>query len=268
MLSYQHGFHAGNRADVLKHAVQTDLLQGLRKTPGPIFYVETHSGRGAYDFASEQAKKLQEHKLGVEALLSGKPPKALKPYADFIRGIRKSETGKFYPGSPRIAGHLLGDGDRLVLFEKHPAEFEALQLAMGEDPRVQIKKTDGYSGALRLAPRSRERLVVMVDPSYETERDLEQIVEWTPRALRRWPDAVIVIWLPLFKDAREEDFGAYLADLEQGVIAGARWPVSPDGRSSLEGSAMIVYRVDEALGHRLTGIGDACRQVWSHSAPV
>ena len=71
MLSYQHGFHAGNRADVLKHAVLDTLLRAAAKGPRPLFYVETHSGRGRYDLTNSQARKRGESDDGVIALMKG-----------------------------------------------------------------------------------------------------------------------------------------------------------------------------------------------------
>ena len=80
MLSYQHGFHAGNRADVLKHAVLHSVLTELRSANKSIFYVETHAGRGVYDLGSEQAVKTGEAAEGVLAMLEAPPaPKPLQP---------------------------------------------------------------------------------------------------------------------------------------------------------------------------------------------
>ena len=128
---------------------------------------------------------------------------------------------------------------------------------------IQIHKSDGYSGALKLAPRRGETMLVFVDPSYETERDMEELADWAPRALRRWPKAIIVLWLPLFVDEREMDFGAYLSGLETGTIAGARWPVDPDSETSLEGSAIVAYRLGEETGEKALSIAAACQSYWS-----
>jgi len=79
MLSYQHGFHAGNRADVLKHAVLDLVLRDVAKGPRPVLYVETHSGRGRYDLTGPQARKGGEADTGILALLKGKAPAGLGP---------------------------------------------------------------------------------------------------------------------------------------------------------------------------------------------
>ena len=237
MLSYQHGFHAGNRADVLKHAVLDTLLRAAAKGPRPLFYVETHSGRGRYDLTNSQARKRGESDDGVIALMKGQAPKPLSGWMEMVnaRGM------KDYPGSPALAQALLPKSARMVLFELHPQENTALNDAMKGDDRIRIQKADGYSGALKLAPRAGEQMVVLVDPSYETHRDIEALALWTPKALKRWPGALLILWLPLFRDGREAEFGEYLATLGDAMIVGARWPVAPGTESSIEGSAMVAF---------------------------
>ena len=256
-LSYQHGFHAGNRADVLKHAVLDSLLCDLKDQR--LLYVETHAARGVYDLSSSQAQKTREAEQGVLALLQDGFPRPLKNWGDLV----KSHGSAAYPGSPALAAARLGDDARIVLFEKHPTEFTELRKVLADDQRVRIHNSDGYSGALKLAPRRGEQLVVFVDPSYETERDMEELADWAPRALRRWQNAILILWLPLFKDERELDFGAYLADLEVGTIAGARWPVDPEMETALEGSAIVAYRIGEATGQKALAIAAACQSYWS-----
>ena len=267
MLSYQHIYHAGNRADVLKHAVLTEILSELSTQKRPVCYVETHAARGLYDLSSPEAQKGAEYPEGIGQLLTqANIPKPMRSYADLVRSFNEGDGFQIYPGSPAIASKLLRPNDRLSFFELHPKEHEALTKNFGGDPRVQIKKADGYRGALSLAPRSRERMVVLIDPSYEALGDLEALIEWVPKALRRWPDAIILIWLPLFKDGREDEFGAYLADLEAGGIAGARWPDDPDSKSALAGTAMISYRISEALVEKSARIAEVCENLWAQAS--
>ena len=259
MLSYQHGFHAGNRADVLKHAILHEVLLELKAARKDIFYVETHSGRGVYDLTGEQANKTGEAKEGVLEMLDNKAP---KPLSAWLKRVQKSGP-RAYPGSPAIAASCLGPDDRMILFEKHPQEYDALHNAMKHDKRTQVKRADGYSSALKLAPRRNEQMVVLVDPSYETTRDMDALAEWAPRALRRWPHAIMLIWLPLFRDEREQDFGAYLSELEAGTIAGARWPIDPYSESSLSGTAMVAYRISESNGQKITRIATSLQSYWA-----
>lgn len=260
MLSYQHGFHAGNRADVLKHAVLDLVLREIARGPRPVLYVETHSGRGRYDLTGEQARKRGEADSGVLALLeAAAPPAGLGDWLSLVR----ARTARDYPGSPALALARLPASARGVLFERHPAELRALTENLGSDPRLQIREEDGYSGALRLAPRGGEQILVFSDPSYETRRDIEALALWTPRALKRWPTGILLLWLPLYRDGREAEFGEHLASLGANLIAGARWPVKPDETSSLEGSAIAGFRVPEAAARPAEAVAARLEAFWA-----
>ena len=261
MLSYQHGFHAGNRADVLKHAVLDATLTELVSARNQIFYVETHAGRGSYDLMGKQARKTGEAKAGVLSMMEGSVPRPLRPWVE-----KTIDAGvATYPGSPLIAANALTDKDRIVLFEKHPLEYDALYNVVKDDPRIQAKRADGYSSALKLAPRSGETMCVLIDPSYETTADMDALAEWMPRALRRWPKAQILVWLPLFRDQREAEFGAYLSELAEGYVTGARWPVDPQMETALAGTAMVAFRVSPAIGETITSIGSSLQSWWSNA---
>ena len=171
MLSYQHGFHAGNRADVLKHSVLHTILSAVAKQSPNCLYVETHSGRGRYDLNGPQATKGAEALDGVLSLVEDGAPKPVRPWLDVV----KARGAGDYPGSPALAQQLLPASSRMVFFEKHPTEHKELVKALGDDDRLQIKHADGYSGALKLSPRSNEQLVCFVDPSYETSRDIDAL---------------------------------------------------------------------------------------------
>ena len=262
MLSYQHGFHAGNRADVLKHAVLDLVLRDIAKGPRPVLYVETHSGRGRYDLTGVQARKGGEADTGILAMLEGEAPAGFGDWLDLVRA--RGETD--YPGSPALALARLPASARAILFERHPAEFKALTAALGDDPRALIRETDGYAGALKLAPRAHEQIVVFSDPSYETRRDIEALALWTPKALSRWPTGMILLWLPLFRDGREAEFGELLAELGANLIAGSRWPVAPTETSSLEGTAIVGFRVPDKIERASGGMARDLEALWARGS--
>lgn len=262
MLSYQHGFHAGNRADVLKHAVLDLVLRDIAAGPRPVLYVETHSGRGRYDLTGAQARKGGEADAGIRALLQGEAPAGFGDWLNLVRA--RGETD--YPGSPALALARLPASARAILFERHPAEFKALTENIGADPRALIREADGYAGALKLAPRGHEQIVVFSDPSYETRRDIEALALWTPKALKRWPNGMILLWLPLFRDGREAEFGELLAELGANLIAGARWPVAPAEASSLEGTAIVGFRVPGPITETAEAMARDLEAVWARTA--
>lgn len=259
MLSYQHGFHAGNQADVLKHAILHAVLSAEAEADRPMLYIETHAARGFYDLGGTQSQKTGEAQRGVLAM--PKAERAAKALQPWLKHVQSKGTSS-YPGSPALATQILQDTARIVLFELHPAEHKALSQALHKDPRVQIRKEDGYRGALRLQPRRGENMLVMLDPSYETEADMDALANWVPRAMRKWPSAQFLIWLPLFADGREEDFGAFLSSLDEGFVAGSRWQRPEGDGSSLEGSAMIGLRMGGAGARKAFAIAAELDKLW------
>ena len=86
MLAYRHLFHAGNFADVFKHALLAQLVLGLAKKDKPFFCLDTHAGIGQYDLTHEWARKNAEYKNGIALVWPRKdaPPDML-PYLDAVR---------------------------------------------------------------------------------------------------------------------------------------------------------------------------------------
>ncbi|WP_018147314.1 23S rRNA (adenine(2030)-N(6))-methyltransferase RlmJ [Henriciella marina] len=260
MLSYQHGYHAGNRADVFKHAVLFSILQIAAQAQHDWLYLETHSAAGTYDLNDKLARKTAEADEGVLRLLKSPPSgsDALKAWLEFT-GAAGPQA---YPGSPKIALQCLRERDRMIFFEKHPAEIEKLKTAIGGDDRARALKEDGYNGALKLQPRRGERLLVFLDPSYETERDMDQLASWLPRAMKRWPKAAFLVWMPLFLDERELEFGQFISSLDYGFVAGTRWQDTSGKDSALEGSAIIGLRTTPAMARPAYEIAETLDSYW------
>lgn len=250
MLSYQHIYHAGNRADVLKHVILAEVIRHLKLRDRPLFYVETHSGRGVYDLSSKEAQKTGEFQTGIAPLYArSSPAKRFKPYINVIRTennhpLEQPGTLKVYPGSPKIAHSLLAPNDRLCLFERHPQEFIALEKNLNRYNNIDMRKGDGFQASLPLKPRSGEDMLIFIDPSYETDEDIERLVWYIPEALSRWPKAKILIWMPLYEDGREEDLGGFLSEQSKGFVVGARWLPEKE-ETALIGSAMIGLRLQD-----------------------
>src|SRR5688572_31221493 len=84
VLAYRHQFHAGNFADVFKHALLTQLMLALGKKDKPMFCLDTHAGTGLYDLTHPWAQKNAEHGDGIARVWgrrSDAPPE-LMPYLD------------------------------------------------------------------------------------------------------------------------------------------------------------------------------------------
>lgn len=198
MLSYQHAYHAGNAADVHKHALLSVALDYLARKDKPLTYLETHAGRALYDLASAEARKTGEAEAGIRRL---EPWFAADhPYARALGAARAAGGADAYPGSPRIAATLLRPADRIVLAERHPQEAAALRRAL---PGADIRETDGPALALALAPPEPRRGLALIDPSYEIKREFETVPDLLAKLRRKWPVAVLILWYPLLASGAE-----------------------------------------------------------------
>ena len=124
MLSYQHAYHAGNAADVHKHALLALALDYMARKPKPLTSLETHAGRALYDLAGAEARKTGEAAAGIGRMQGWFAPD--HPYARALAAAQAQGGASAYPGSPLIARTLLRADDRLVLAERHPQEVAAL----------------------------------------------------------------------------------------------------------------------------------------------
>lgn len=198
MLSYRHGFHAGNAGDVLKHAALAAALALLTRKDKPLCYLESHAGAGRYDLADARARKTGEHRAGIGRLWDRTDaPAALEPYLRVLRAENPDGALRVYPGSPAIAAALLRPVDRLVLMELNANDGDALRAAFLTDRRVAVHRRDGYEGLVALVPPRERRGLALLDPSYEVESDYAEVVATVAAAHARWPGGCYAIWYPL-----------------------------------------------------------------------
>ncbi|GHV32284.1 ribosomal RNA large subunit methyltransferase J [Spirochaetia bacterium] len=200
MLSYRHAFHAGNAADVLKHAVLMFCLDYLRQKEKSFLVVDTHAGAGFYSLAEGYAAQNREWERGVWRLLDQfHLPPLLADYTTLVREALGGElppAGR-YPGSPALIQKLLREQDRAVCFELHPADFTALRENFSTDRRFRLLREDGLGGLKALLPPSSRRGCVFIDPSYEMKSDYSTAPEHLAEALRRFPTGLYITWYPL-----------------------------------------------------------------------
>jgi 23S rRNA (adenine2030-N6)-methyltransferase len=221
-LNYRHAYHAGNFADLVKHAALIGLVDRMAGGEG-LTVVDTHAGAGLYDLAGPEAEKSGEAAAGIGRLLeTADAPAGLKTLAKAVRAARKA-TGlaTAYPGSPWLVAERLGPRDRLIACELRGEEHAALKSLMRGRPRVEARCTDGFATAGAVTP-AKGPVLVVIDPPFERPDDYRQCVEATRAALGRNRRAVVMVWLPL-KDL--ETFDAFLRDLEP-AVGGARLMVA------------------------------------------
>jgi 23S rRNA (adenine2030-N6)-methyltransferase len=200
MLSYLHGYHAGNHADVLKHTVLTALLARLVAKPKPLRYIETHAGAGGYDLRAPAAQRNREHEGGIGRLLSATDaPDAVARWLALVQRYNGDGALRRYPGPPWLARESLRPIDDLFLFERHPAEHRALKKEFGSQRRVKVLRDDGLLGCIGLVPPPAKRALTFIDPSYELRDEHRMVIDALAKLNARFATGVVAIWYPVIE---------------------------------------------------------------------
>ncbi|MCT4607940.1 MAG: 23S rRNA (adenine(2030)-N(6))-methyltransferase RlmJ [Pelagimonas sp.] len=237
MLSYQHAYHAGNLADVQKHALLAQVLAYLTRKDKPLSYIETHSGRGLYDLTGVEAQKTGEAAKGVQATQSWFA--ADHPYRQAVQRVRKTHGKTAYPGSPLIAQSLLRPSDSLHLAELHPQEFTALRQAL-RAPNTRCYHQNGFDLAQSLCPPEPRRGVMVIDPSWEVKTDYQTVPKFMASIARKWNVGILMLWYPILRDGSHK---AMLTSLSNSFPDALRhevsFPAARDGHRMI-GSGMFI----------------------------
>ncbi len=226
MLSYQHIFHAGNHADLLKHTVLIQVLKSLNKKDKPYTFFDTHSGSGLYDLTDNRSLKTGEAEKGIVSIFKNKGdvPQAFSDYLDFVKRYISDSR---YPGSPEIERGLMRKNDTLILSELHPQEIENLRNNMKRPcagrttdgtPSVQIHNRNGWEMLTALTPPATKRGAVLIDPSYEETSDYKNAADTILAVYKKWTNGIIMLWYPLLAH-REGEIDAMLDRITEGTRA-------------------------------------------------
>lgn len=242
MLSYRHSFHAGNHADVLKHIVQSLILNSLQQKEKPFVYHDTHSGVGRYDLTHEWSEKPHEYKQGIARIWQqDNIPAELDSYLDAIRQLNQGETLRYYPGSPRVARAHLREQDRMVLTELHPSDYPLLEQEFHRDRQVSIYKEDGFARLKASLPPQERRGLVLIDPPYELAKEYRDVVRAIAQSYKRWATGIYAIWYPVVNRCDIDDMLEGLQGLEIRKILQIELGVAPDtNERGMTASGMIV----------------------------
>ena len=252
MLSYQHGYHAGNLADVHKHALLCWMLDYLTQKDKPVTYIETHAGRGLYRLDAPEALKTGEAAQGIARAEAGLP--ADHPYRHRLAEVRGRYGVAAYPGSPLLAALSLRDGDKLHLADLHPQEVAALSANLAPWG-VHVRAEDGFAMAQAICPPMPRRGLMLVDPSYEVKEDYEAMLRFLSSIHRKWNVGILVLWYPILTSGAHR---AMLMALAAGFPAALRHEVRfPPARAGhgMQGSGLFIVNPpfgSEAEAARLT----------------
>lgn len=257
MLSYQHSYHAGCFADVMKHAILTRLLVYLTQKDKALLYLDTHSGRGLYDLQHAHALKTNEAVQGIYPVWKKREQfsSLFEPYLQAIQKVNLDNNLRYYPGSPAIALELLRAQDRSIFCELHPGEFTYLQQLPTSNKRVIVKKEDGIKNLNLLLPPVERRGLVFIDPSYERKTEYQEMIQAIKLAYKRSSTMTYCLWYPLLNNQLPAGFlqSMQAFDVEKklrlefyitqkskpGMTGSGLWIVNPPYTLAEEGEKML-----------------------------
>ena len=258
-MNYRHIYHAGNFADVLKHAVLARLIVYLQQKDKAFRVIDTHAGIGLYDLSSTEAQKTGEWQNGIGKLMAAALPEDvtawLAPYLDAVRALNPEGGVKLYPGSPKLTRMLMREQDRLSAMELHPADCETLRDLFEGDYHVRVTELDGWLSLGAHMPPKEKRGIVLVDPPFEIEGEYERLVDGLVKAYRRFPGGTYCLWYPLKKGAPIKDFHEALKQTEIPKMLCAELSVRSDRETTgLSGSGLIIVNPPYTLHDELKTI--------------
>lgn len=243
-MNYRHAYHAGNFADVMKHAVLALVIEHLARKPTPFRVIDTHAGIGRYDLTGAEASRTGEWRdgigrlLGVDALplpISVRP--LLAAYLETVRSLNLTGDLAHYPGSPLVALGLMREQDRLIANELHPADNAILTAVLGRERRAKALRLDGWTALRAQLPPKERRGLILIDPPYEEASDFDRLVAGLAQAVQRFATGTYMLWFPI-KDQR--------------AVAGLERSLRRSGLTNLLWAEMRVRSMD---GERLAGSG-------------
>jgi 23S rRNA (adenine2030-N6)-methyltransferase len=256
-MNYRHIYHAGNFADVLKHAVLARLIAYMQGKDKAFRVIDTHAGIGLYDLTAEEAQKTGEWQSGIGKLIDASftPDVAalLAPYLDAVRSLNPQGGLSYYPGSPKLTRMLLRPQDRLSAMELHPDDFRKLSREFEGDFQVRATELDGWLALGAHLPPKEKRGIVLVDPPFELEDEYERLVSGLVKAYRRFPGGTYCLWYPMKKSAPVNAFHAALKETGITKMLCAELTVISDRETAgLNGSGLIIVNPPFTLKDELS----------------
>ena len=247
-MNYRHVYHAGNFADLLKHAVLTALLKTMMRGTAPLTVIDTHAGAGVYDVGSDAALRTGEAAAGIGVLMADEgAPAAFDALKAAVRGMNEGPV-RYYPGSPELIAQALRGRDRLIACETRRDDFEMLSQAL-RAPGASAVREDGWDVARRRMPAAPAQALVLIDPPYEASDDPIRAADAARAILTRNAGAIIAVWAPI-KDLA--GFDALVGGLEESARDRALLLIEtrlrpPDDPLRMNGCAMIVINPPAGL---------------------
>ena len=206
MLSYRHGFHAGNFADVFKHFILVYLHNHL-KTKKPLTFIDPFAGAGTYPFEDKFMQKNKEYLTGISKVLNANiTDPYIKDYLDLIHLANNNKKISLYPGAAQFALLTLDKKDTVYLNELHSNEYLNLKKNFEGNSNVKIDNTDAYSNLTKMIANSKGQKLVLIDPSYELKNEYDKVLKLIKHTYSQFKDVCYMIWYPDLKQDKTQKF--------------------------------------------------------------
>ena len=206
MLSYRHGFHAGNFADVFKHFILVYLLNHL-KAKKPFTFIDPFAGAGTYPFEDKFMQKNKEYLTGISKVLNAKiTDPYIKDYLNLIHLANNNKKISLYPGAALFGLLALDKKDTIYLNELHSNEYLNLKKNFEGHRNVKIDNTDAYSNLTKMIASSKGQKLVLIDPSYELKNEYDKVLKLIKHTHSQFKEVCYMIWYPDLKQDKTQKF--------------------------------------------------------------
>jgi 23S rRNA (adenine2030-N6)-methyltransferase len=281
-VNYRHDYHAGNFADVVKHAVMAMVIVHLARKRTPFRVIDTHAGAGLYALDRGPAEKTGEWRQGIGRLwgpLAAPIPDAVASVlAPYLAAIATENGGghlRRYPGSPRIARALMRTQDRLVVNELHVEDGARLEALFAGDRQTKSLKLNGWAALKAVLPPKERRGMVLIDPPFEVPGEFARLLQALRAGIRRFRTGTYLLWYPIKAREPVTNFHEELKATGPPKLMIAELTVRrPGDPNRLNGAGLAIlnppYRLEDDLAlvlpflqHRLAqGEGASHRLAW------
>lgn len=257
MLSYLHEYHAGNFADVHKHASLLLTLSMMQAKPAGVAGFDTHAGSAIYDLGGDRARKTGEADAGIQRVWRLRERLGSPDWRPMLEGLEKLNPAQGplsrYPGSPAWFSGLQRPQDTLTTFELHSGESSRLRdWAAGQ--RVTVLEGDGLQGLLRQLPPAAPRLLVLMDPSYELKEDYQRVARTLSGAWKKCRHGVFLIWYPMLTSGLHRTLPQQLTGSGVNRIWHSELRLNQSPERGMTGSAMVVVNPPWGFAERLAAM--------------
>lgn len=261
-MNYRHAFHAGNFADVMKHALLVALIEQFKQKDKPFTVLDLFAGDGLYSLEDPDMVRGNEFTAGIYQALDSTAP-ALKTYLDLVRPHRLYPGANrlaHYPGSPLLARKLLRDQDRLVVTDTAPGCIDHLKRLFTHDDHVTVHAMDGYQACKSLLPPTPRRGLALIDPPFERVDEFQALMHALEDAEKRWAVGVFAIWYPIKQRTMIKAFHRTLAERGFSEVLSCEFYLKPLDNFSLTGSGLTLINTPWQFDKKAIEVLNACKQ--------